>query len=64
MKIYRASDMIRGVLPRMLSGTPNALFDLSPLDFWAGVRVSYEGVEDAVDALLQRVTQSPVDAVP
>eukprot|EP00438_Fugacium_kawagutii_P014723 Skav202447 [mRNA] locus=scaffold149:24626:36656:+ [translate_table: standard] len=28
-----------------------------------GVRVSYEGVEDAVDALLQRVTQSPVDAV-
>ena len=33
--------------------------------FWttAGVCVSYEGVDDAVDALLQRVTESPVDAV-
>lgn len=28
-----------------------------------GVCVSYEGVDDAVDALLQRVTESPVDAV-
>ncbi|CAK9094631.1 unnamed protein product [Durusdinium trenchii] len=28
-----------------------------------GVCVSYEGVEGAVDALLQRVTQEPVDAV-
>lgn len=30
----------------------------------AGVCVSYEGVEDAVDLLLRRVTDSPVDAVP
>ena len=28
-----------------------------------GVCVSYEGVDDAVDKLLQRVTEDPVDAV-